>query len=99
MAAGNQHLKFTAEIWTDRTNSPTPEKEDQVQIVTKDEFFHHLWQQQPFAELLQETWLTVDETLESEGYTLICSGLPSEKQSLRGSHGVAIALSSQAMTV
>ena len=25
-AAGNQHLKFTAEIWTDRTNSPTPKK-------------------------------------------------------------------------
>ena len=40
-----------------------------------------------------------DETLESEGYTLICLGLPSEKQSRRGSHGVAIAFSSQAMTV
>ena len=25
-AAGNQHLKFTAEIWTDRANSPTPKK-------------------------------------------------------------------------
>ena len=24
-AAGNQHLKFTAEIWTDGANSPTPE--------------------------------------------------------------------------
>ena len=36
-AAGNQHLKFTAEIWTDRANSLTPEKEDRVQIVTKDE--------------------------------------------------------------
>ena len=36
-AAGNQHLKFTAEIWTDGANPPTPEKEDRVQIVTKDE--------------------------------------------------------------
>ena len=35
-AAGNQHLKFTAEIWTDKANSPTPEKEDQVQIATND---------------------------------------------------------------
>ena len=65
----------------------------------KDEFFHHLRQRQPFDELLQETYLTGDKTLKSEGYTLICSGLPSEKQSLRGSHGVAIALSSQAITV
>ena len=37
--------------------------------------------------------------MESEGYTLICSGLPTEKQSRRGSHGVTISLSSQAMTV
>ena len=36
-AAGNQHLKFTAEIWTDGANSPTPKKEDRVQIVTNDE--------------------------------------------------------------
>ena len=36
--AGIQHLQFTAEIWTDEANSLTPEKEDQVQIVTKDEF-------------------------------------------------------------
>ena len=40
-----------------------------------------------------------DETLELEGYTLICSGLPSKKQSRRASHGVAIALSPQAMAV
>ena len=65
----------------------------------KYEFFHHLRRRQPFAALIQETWLTGDETLESEGYTLICLGLPSEKQSRRGSHGVAIALSPQAMTV
>ena len=65
----------------------------------KDEFFHHLRQRRPFAALLQETLLTEYETLESEGYTLIFLGLPSEKQSLRGSHGVAIALSLQAMTV
>ena len=65
----------------------------------KDEFFHHLQRRRPFASLLQETWLTGDETLESEGYTLICSGLPSEKQSRRGSHGIAIALSSQAMNI
>ena len=38
LTAGNQHLKFTAEIWTDGANLPTPEKEDRVQIVTKDEF-------------------------------------------------------------
>ena len=37
-AAGNQHLQFTAEIWTDESNSPTPEKEDRVQIVTNNEF-------------------------------------------------------------
>ena len=35
-AAGNQHLKLTAEIWTDRANPPTPEKEDRIQIVAKD---------------------------------------------------------------
>ena len=46
----------------------------------KDEFFHHLQQRRPFAALLQETWLTGGETLESEGYTLICWGLPSEKK-------------------
>ena len=38
LAAGNQHLKFTAEIWTDGKNPPNPEKEDRVQIVAKDEF-------------------------------------------------------------
>ena len=38
MASGNQHLQFTAEIWTNEANSPTPEKEDRVQIVTNDEF-------------------------------------------------------------
>ena len=64
----------------------------------KDRFFHHLRRRRPFAVLLQETWLTGDETLESKGYTLICLGLPSEKKSCRGSHGVAIALSPQAMT-
>ena len=37
-AAGNQHLKFTAEIWTKEANSLTPAKEDRVQIVTNDEF-------------------------------------------------------------
>ena len=38
MAAGNQHLKFTAEVWTDGANHPTPEKEYQVQIVKNYEF-------------------------------------------------------------
>ena len=65
----------------------------------KDEFIHNFRQRRPFAALLQETWLTGDKTLESEGYTLICSGLSTEKQSYRGSQGVDIALSSQAMTV
>ena len=37
----------------------------------KDEFFHNLRRRRPFAALLQETWLTGDDTLESEGYTLI----------------------------
>ena len=30
-----------------------------------EEFFHHLRRRRPFAALLQETWLTGDETLES----------------------------------
>ena len=38
MPAGNWHLQFTAEIWTNEAISPTPEKEDRVQIVTNDEF-------------------------------------------------------------
>ena len=37
-AAGNQHLQFTAEIWTNKANHPTPEKEDRVQIVKNNEF-------------------------------------------------------------
>ena len=37
-ATGNRHLQFNAEIWTNGANSPTTEKEDQVQIVTNDEF-------------------------------------------------------------
>ena len=36
-SAGNQHLKFTAEIWTKEKNSPTPAKEEIFQIVTNDE--------------------------------------------------------------
>ena len=35
-AAGNQHLQFNAEIWTTEENSPTPVKEERVQIVTND---------------------------------------------------------------
>ena len=27
-AAGNRHLQFTMEIWTNKENPPTPEKED-----------------------------------------------------------------------
>ena len=37
-AAVNQHLQFTAEIWTIEENSPTPAKEGRVKIVTNDEF-------------------------------------------------------------
>ena len=37
-AAGNQHLKITAEIWTMEENPPTPVKEERVQNVTNDEF-------------------------------------------------------------
>ena len=36
--AGNQHLQFTAEIWTPEVNPPLPAKEYRVQIVTKNEF-------------------------------------------------------------
>ena len=36
--AGNQHLKFIAEIWTNYTNLPPSTKEDKVQIVMNDEF-------------------------------------------------------------
>ena len=38
MASGNQHLQFTAEIWTNEANSLTPDKEYRVQILTIDEF-------------------------------------------------------------
>ena len=36
--SGNQHLQFTAEIWTTEANPPLPVKEDKVQIVTNGEF-------------------------------------------------------------
>ena len=36
--AGNQRLKFTAEIWMNEENSPTPTKDEIVQIGTNDEF-------------------------------------------------------------
>ena len=35
---GKPTPKVTVEIWTDGANSPTPKKEDRVQIVTNDEF-------------------------------------------------------------
>ena len=35
-AARNQHLQFTAQIWTKLENSPTPAKEERVQIQTND---------------------------------------------------------------
>ena len=38
IAAGNQHLKFTAEICNTEDNSPLPEKEYRVQVVANDEF-------------------------------------------------------------
>ena len=38
LAAGNQYLKITAEIWTDGANPPIPEKEDRVQVVVNDKF-------------------------------------------------------------
>ena len=34
----NQHLQFTAEIWTNEANTPTPKKEDRIQIVKNNEF-------------------------------------------------------------
>eukprot|EP00957_Ditylum_brightwellii_P036422 2757431-Ditylum_brightwellii.AAC.1 len=48
--------------------------------------------------MLQETWLTGEETLLAEGFNLICSGLTPEQQSKRGSQGVAIALIPAAMS-
>ena len=42
-AERNQHLQFTAEIWMTKKNSPTPAKEEIVQIVTNNKF--------PFLEL------------------------------------------------
>ena len=38
VCTSNQHLQFTTEIWTTEENSPLPEKEYRVQIVTNDEF-------------------------------------------------------------
>ena len=35
-AAVNQHLQFTAETWTTEEKSPTPAKEERVQIVTNE---------------------------------------------------------------
>ena len=37
-AAGNQHLKFAAEIWTNDTDRTPSAKKDKVQIVANDEF-------------------------------------------------------------
>ena len=34
----NQHLQYTAEIWTTEDNPPTPTKEERVQILTNEEF-------------------------------------------------------------
>ena len=36
-AAGNQHLMFTVEIWTNDMNLPPSEKKDKIQIVTNNE--------------------------------------------------------------
>ena len=36
-AEGNQHLQFTAEIWTNNTYSPPSTKKDKVQTVASDE--------------------------------------------------------------
>ena len=37
-AEGNQHLQFTAEIWTTDAKPPLPEKYYRVQVVMNDEF-------------------------------------------------------------
>ena len=37
-ATGNQHLQFTAEIWTKEDNYPNPAKEEIFQIVIIDKF-------------------------------------------------------------
>ena len=37
-AAGNQHLQFTAEIWTNDTKLPPSAKKDKVEIIINDKF-------------------------------------------------------------
>ena len=37
-AERNPHLQFTTDIWKTEENSPTPDKEERVQIVTNDKF-------------------------------------------------------------
>ena len=37
-AVGNQHLQFTAKIWTNEMNIPPSAKKDKDQIMTNDEF-------------------------------------------------------------
>eukprot|EP00957_Ditylum_brightwellii_P196019 14935198-Ditylum_brightwellii.AAC.1 len=62
-----------------------------------DELFHNLHECNIFVAMIQETWLTGENSLKSEGYTLIFHGLALAEQSRRGSQGVTIALSPQAM--
>ena len=38
ITAGNQHLQFTAEIWTNDAKLPLPEKEDRNQVPTNNKF-------------------------------------------------------------
>ena len=60
-------------------------------VEKKEELFSNLRRRNAFAAMLQETWLTGEETLSAEGFNLICSSLTSEQQRKRGSQGVAIA--------
>eukprot|EP00957_Ditylum_brightwellii_P063591 4827430-Ditylum_brightwellii.AAC.1 len=62
-----------------------------------DDLFHNLCDCNAFAVMMQETWLTGEDSLKMDGYTLIYHGLIPVEQSKCSSQGKAIALSPQAM--
>ena len=59
----------------------------------QEELFGSLRRRSVFAAMLQETWLSGDESYERFGYTAICSGLATEEQCRRGQQGAAVVLS------
>ena len=64
-----------------------------------EELYHSIKSQNFFAACLQETWRTGSHTLEYENNLLLLSGLdPNSVTNNRGSQGVGIALSADAVT-